>query len=355
MRYLGIMILSVVMITLWGCGKVDTITNLDNPKKGKEEAEIITAWIPDKLTNQNPMLNMGVYKNEVFIISSRNDAFNIIFTNAYGEKKHEILLKKGKGPGELLDPFQCYIRNDIIYIYEFDRLLLSMFDLNGKHIDDIQFDEKSSLPFFTDIHEKTLYFNDPLKYRVATMDISNAADLKIIKTVEYENKIASLEELFKGKPRIVIPQYDTNSKSLFLTQTDNGFSVSRYSADLVMQQEIVKISGSIMNIGAYIDSKYLYVPEVIDFEKLQKTQKSEIDFRIAVIDKMKGTHIKTLVSKKLPTVKGFITLLGEVDGNLIINIMFFQPDKTLCAFTSNEIMKNMESEQWMLVIKKPAL
>lgn len=355
MRHIGFLVIGITMITLWGCGKVETITSLDNPKNGNHDVEIVTAWIPDKLTNENPMLNMGVYKNELFYVTLKNDTFVVIFTDINGIKKRELTIKKGKGPGELVSPSQCYIRNDTIYFYEMNRLLLSIFDLNGKLIDDVQFDEKTALPFFTEVNGKTLYFNDPLKYRIAAMDITNSSALTLKNTVPYENTYASLEEVFKGKPRIVIPQYDTLSNSLFVTQTDNGFSVSRFSSDLELQQEIVKISGSIINIGSYIDTKYLYVPEVIDFEKLQKTQKSEIDFRIAVIDKMKGTHIKSLTSKKIPTVKGMLTILGEIDGNLIINIMFFQPDKSLGEFATIESMKNVESEQWMLVIKKPSL
>ena len=353
MKGLSFVLAVIFAAALWSCGKVETIKDLNSPKKGNKEAEIIAAWIPEKLTNQNPMLNMGIYKNEIFYVTTKNDTFNVIFCKINGEKLREISIKKGKGPGELQDPFQSYIRNDVLYMYEFDRMMLSMFDLTGKHIEDIQFDGQEVMPFFTDVHEKTLFFNDPLKYRIGSMDISDVTAPKVLKKLEYENKVASLEELFKGKPRIVIPQFDSLSKTVFITQTDNGFSVSRYSEDLALQQEIISISGSIMNIGSYIDATYLYVPEVIDFEKLQKTQKSEIDFRIAVIDKMKGIHVANLVSKKLPTVKGFITILGEVDGNLVLNLMFFQPDKSLGEFAANEKMKNTESEQWFLVIKKP--
>lgn len=355
MKILGVLTTIAVLVSLLGCGKTETITTLDNPKKGTVDTEIITAWVPDKLTNENPMLNMGVYNNELYYVTLKNDAFSVVFTDVYGAKKRSIEIKKGKGPGELVSPSQCFIRNDTLYFYEMNRLLLSMFDLSGKHIDDIQFDEKMALPFFTEVHGKTLFLNDPLKYRIASMDISTTTNLKLTKSIEYENKYASLDEVFKGAPRIVIPQYDTHSQSLFITQTDNGFSVSRFSPDLVLQQEVVKIPGSIINIGSYFDTKHLYVPEVIDFEKLKKTQKSEIDFRIAVIDKMKGTHLYSLINKKIPTVKGLLTILGEVDNNLIINVMLFQPDKTFAEFATDATMKNVDSEYWMLVIKKPAL
>ncbi len=343
----------LIMFSLVACVSQKKITDLEHPQKGLFKAEIANAWIPYDLLENNPMLKMGIYNDEICFISSKNDTYAVVFYTINGEKKRSVSIKRGKGPGELTNPSQSFIRNDRLCFYDRNRLLLSIFDMNGKFQSDIQCDKEQSMPYAVDLNGTTLYYNDPLSTKIGIIDFSESELPKVLKKITYDTLFTSTDAMMSQTPRYTLPFYDTNTGKLILSETDTAFTLSEFSNDLAFQHILISIPGSYMNLGAYCNKRYIFIPSMIDFKTLRESSSLKTPFKIHVIDREAGTHSYTLVHKEIIPINGLFTILGEIEDYLIIDVTLFDQKTSYAAFSKRKYPTEIRADHWVLVIKTP--
>lgn len=168
--------INVILICLWCAACVkgpDTVqVTLQNTQR----------WSSGLRANNQPGLS-GVSNEEIYIWGTRGNQFVMAFYNISGEKHREIVINKGKGPGEIQFPLIAKIADEKLFIYDYWMRRINIYSLDGKIIDDIVIND-SDLFSISDFfyYKEKIYIHCSEKCLLATIDMKG----NVVKKRMYE-------------------------------------------------------------------------------------------------------------------------------------------------------------------------
>jgi len=82
-----------------------------------------------------------IFEDNIVVVLKDKASFVINFYSFEGGLVKSITLKNGKGPGEVINPCTLSIQNECLYVFDNTTNKITLYDMNGKYIDDFAFNE----------------------------------------------------------------------------------------------------------------------------------------------------------------------------------------------------------------------
>jgi|MTBAKSStandDraft_2_1061841.scaffolds.fasta_scaffold62110_1 hypothetical protein len=300
-----------------------------------ETVSVVKAWMPEYLAPNDPQSKAAMYQGEIYYPAIEGNAFGLQFYSLNGEKGRRIMFPAGNGPGEV-QPFtvsSLKIVNDRIYIVNLGTRALSLFDTEGKYLDDIQLNDDLGFIYSLDTFKDRLYFTGLFKNKIGAIDLK---DSSLIKCVEYEDPITDMTKIWGSDLKTGSLNVDQANGHIYLGYFNAPYRVEEYDENLDLvrtmsrplkeKYENMKVGGQggghLLISSVKNDEKYIYA----SFGGGQKTTQDgggmQIEamprpFFVSVFDKKTGKCVKEIRIDNIPVLEGVAGLVGVTKEHLV--------------------------------------
>ncbi len=326
MKYL-LLILGITGLLFTACGKSKTITvNLP----------VAYSWEASNMAQNNASLCSGVYKDTIYYVEQYADKFAVRFAAFDGKETSRFYIEQGKGPGQALHSLGLRIVNDTIYFADLRLNRISMFDMTGKFIDSIEYDNTTGPIVTFDIVGTTLYFHSINQTYLGVMDLKTG---NILKKIPYskEDEEAFKKDISEAKNGML--KFDHNTNTLYFGNLSSPFRLDVYGTDLTKQKTYTyeldstlkpmifntvntSISGDLIIGSIMYDTTHIYTTKVGGrfHEKSNKLEFPAFDGEILSFNIKTGNPDYIYTSDILKNMKGFLTILGVTENYIILHV-----------------------------------
>lgn len=329
-----ILIAAIIPLILGGCGKGGAVP--------VETVSVIKAWMPDYMAPNDPQSKAAMYQGEIYYPVMEGNTFGLQFYSVTGEKGRRITFPAGNGPGEV-QPFSVSalkIVNEKIYIVNLAARTLSLFDTEGKYMDDIQLNDEMGFLYSLDTFKDRLYFTGLFKNRIGAIDLKDGS---LIKRVEYEDPITDMTKIMGSDLKTGSLNVDQSGGHIYLGYYNAPYRIEEYDENLELvrtmsrplkeKYENMKVGGlgggHLLISSVKNDEKYIYA----SFGGGQKTSRDgggmQIEamprpFFVSVFDKASGQCVKEIRIDAIPVLEGVAGLVGVTKEHLVFLIADFK-------------------------------
>ncbi len=326
MRSLFLVLITMGLL-LSACGKNKTITvNLP----------VAYSWEAQNMAQNNASLCSGIYNNNVYFVEESTEKFTVRFMSFDGKERSSFEIRKGKGPGQALHSLGLRIVNDTIYFADLALSRISMFDMTGKFIDSIEYDNTTGPIVTFDIVGTMLYFHSINLTYLGIMDLTTGS---IIKKIPYSKED---EENFKKditEAKNGILKFNHNNNTLYFGNVSSPYRLDSYDTDLTKQKTYTYelesnikpmifstvntgLSGDLVIGSIMYDATHVYTTKIGGrfHAKSNQLEFPAFDGEILSFNIKTGNPDYVYTSDILKNMKGFLTILGVTDDYIVLHI-----------------------------------
>ena len=321
----NIIFILLIMIFLLGCKKNEEKV-VHKKIKNKKLLEEVVPW-------RGWQYSVEIYDNDIYFMgkNNKNSKNSIIVYDKNYNKIRRIDFKKGKGPGELMYPFDFEIFKNKIFVYDDVLKRISVFNLNGKYLDDYKINFVAQIGNFIVVNDYFI-FSGFLKNKLVKY---NYKKNEIVKKIDFKNKLFDKNSKKMDLKNKQIPTsfitLDVKNKKIFLGKNSKPIRVEIYDYDLNkvdefeynLSEEYEELHFGERNFptgdnaigGIYLHNNNIY----ITYGGLANREVSK-DFYILVFDRNSYKYKYTIKNEKLNNINSFISIGGIINNefNLIV-------------------------------------
>jgi len=307
------------------------------PKKGIKNSQIENIWDPEGIVWSNADQCVGIYRDSIYYLKWKEEAYSLIFTSFEGEFIKELEFQKGKGPGKVQYIKSVDIVNDLIYIYDPHGHKIGISDINGKHIDDIMIENELGAVWYIGILDRKIYFSGALKHKIGKLNIRTG---KIEKTVTYKNVKKGYEDGDKFCAASV--NIDRKNNKIYLGYVSIPYRIERYNKNLqeekVMRKEVASdveemryrlvdrwkiLEGDAVISSLGFDKKYIYSSFGGGYEVKRNgdVENTDSPFELYIYSKDSLKYEYKIVNKNIEKIKGVNSLVGITNEYIVLCVV----------------------------------
>ena len=345
----------------FGCTENKTVFS-KKPLQGRVVSRIEKVIrLKDFNSTTNPADISGISEKLFFYGEKRGESFIVHLISLNNRKEKKIILKKGKGPGEVQYPMSVKIAEGKIHILDMGLRKIVIYTLTGNYIDEIVIKGDIGFPHTFAITKNYFIFNGSLRNKIAIVDKKNG---NVIKNYVYEkplpmpqkgkNFLGGILKADYEKDQFLlgyyntpyrIEKYDKNGNLLLRMKRKVNFSLIPCRWNLVNKSYPIPTGHFAVPSFALFKSR-LYVSPVEGYKiKQNKMIRLKSEHFISVFDTENGKWIKKIEIIGLKKGKS-ISIIGVNENHifLIIDSSALQND--------NNSQKN---EKYLVLLKKGGL
>ncbi len=366
-------------LTVWLMVVIMAVSMVSCGKKGADSVmvKVKAAWVPKDLGLANPPEKSGIYKDMIFYSEETADKFIVHFTDETGIEKKSVVIKRGKGPGEIAFIMAMRVVNDKMYMYDIGSQKVLITDMDGKYVDDIALNDQIGAFGALDIMDDTLYYHAMMGNKISKV---NLADGNLVKSIPWENPITDFSDIGGKEFTRGIVRADSYDKKFYIAYWNEPYRLEVYSPDLVLEKTLTRplseqyekalfaaggrgINGNILISSVDADKNYIYA----SFGGGQKTsgttpQDMKIEgvpkkYYISVFDKKTGEFTREITIEKFEMLNGVANIIGVTERSIYLLVVDFG-DSLVNVVKQDEKEKNDVQKQFgisygIMIVENP--
>lgn len=326
------------------------------------ELDIAYHWEANDMTRNAAWLCAGIYNDSVYYIQDLSNEYRIRFMSFEGAEQRHISIKKGKGPGEAESTLGIRIFKDIIYFSDLRLARISMFSIDGKYIESIDFDKNSGFIVSFDYCNGPMAFQSLTHTKLGLIDLQDGSVIKSIKSdIDETNYVG--KELTSG-----VTKYDPLTNKIYIGNLSIPYRIDVYDMDLNKLNTITydlektyrpaklvegpDADGDMIVSSISVDEKHIYATKIgarfnkfaSDFTKMFDEYSGEI----LMFNKETGKTESIFTCALLKNIRGFFTIIGITDTYIVVHMMG-AGDYTEPFYKTN----STDFRQTIVVLKRP--
>ena len=315
-----------------GCGGGRAVVhNTANPSEGGAALKIAHAWLPENMMQFSAAHRSGLHGRQIFYLQNLAESIVIKMNEPDGTPLRDIVLPKGKGPGEVIYTVGLRFIGDSIYFMDTALGRVTVFDVSGAYVDDYTMNEETGRIWKFDIVGGDMYFNSFSRNKnICRFDLANG-----VITAQRGESIAVPPEdkdPFEGG---CIEAYAPDGR-VYYAYESYPFRIEEYDCELTLLRTIsrrdsgkkpmewtvgpqwVDRQGDVAVTSMKVDEKYLYVSNNgANYDNSGGGGLERVDASLSVFDRRTGKYIKELYVDALRKKPQYVSIVG-VDREYIV-------------------------------------
>lgn len=366
-------------IAVWLVVAVMAVSMMSCGKKGADSVvvKVKSAWIPKNLGLMNPPEKSGIVGDLIYYTEEASDKFIVHFVDQTGVEKSNVMIKRGKGPGEIAFIMAMRVVGDKMYMYDVGSQKVLITDLQGKYLDDVAMKDQIGSFGALDIMDGYLYYHAMMGNKISKVNLSNGT---LEKGIPWENPITDFQNLGGKEFSRGIVRADVHDKKFYIAYWNEPYRLEVYSTDLVLEKTLTRplseqyekavfaqggqgLNGNILVSSIDADKNYIYA----SFGGGQKmTGSTPQDFKIegiakkyylSVFDKKTGEFTREIFVENFETLNGVANIIGVTEQSIFLLVVDFGASLSKVVVQDDKdkdpMLKQMGISYGIIVIDNP--
>ncbi len=319
------MVFTLIIVTsFFGCSK----------EVKKSRLSLKKAFIAENMTNNNAIYTAGIYKDFIYYLQEYQDKYIIRFMDYDGNEKKKIIIRKGKGPGEVLNCLGLEFINDKIYLADNGVQRITILNSDGSYFDEITYDSQTGFIFTFDMYNKNFYYHS--MNSVYFGRINKKGKSKVYKKRELKGQPEDKERFMGGVLKV-----DKNEEKIYFSHIDPPYRIIEYDLNFNRIEEIrydykekiepanwlvreghMSIRGDILASSLKLDDKYLY--SSLNGGRINREIGDSLEViepRMLVFDKENHECLAKVNFEKLDEIRGLFSIIGTTEEYVVLHIL----------------------------------
>ncbi len=325
---LGLVYFSILLLIVTACGKNKIVTH---------SLPVAYSWEAVDMTSNNAALCAGVYNDSIYYVESHPEFFAVRFSSFDGKELSKIIIKRGKGPGQAQHTLGVRIANDIVYFADLVLQRISMFNLQGKFIDSIEFGPETGPIITFDVAGDMLYFNSLNKVYLGMMDLKTGT---ILKTIPYAKEDEDAMKNNFIEPKLGVLKVNPQDSTILFGNVSSPYRLDVYNTKLEKQKTYtheldntinpavfdtkrMNMSGDIIITSIVCDATFIFTPETSTRIQV-KSDKAEwpaFNGNVLCFNTTTGKLDSIISNENFKNMKGFMTVTGVTHDYIVLHVI----------------------------------
>jgi len=324
MKLKKILIILLAGVVIFGCSK----------KIEEKKLKLKYAFAAEDMTNNNAIYSAGIYKDLIYYVQEYQDEFVIRFVSFDGKEKRKIKISRGKGPGEVMQSLGLKIINNEIYFADNGMQRITMLDMDGNYIDDMNYDKNTGFIFSFDLFRKNFYYHSMNMVYFGKIDENGKSH------VYKKHHLKTTPEDKEAVDGCVI-KIDKENEKIYASHIDPPYRIDIYDLKFNKLDEITydlkqkiipanwlvirghqSVRGDILASSMKLTDNYIFT--TLNGGRMSREMGNSLEESKPVIlkfDKKEKKCIKKLSFEKMNNIKGLFSIIGITDKYVVLHLL----------------------------------
>ena len=323
-------ILTIVFFTalslIWGCaGGEKRVVRNEKPRDGVRTAAYKQMLDTPEIATNNLFYSAAVYRGRLYYLERRPDRYIIHVKEIETGKEEEIILNRGKGPGEVVHNLGIRIHDSRIYFCDLIMRRGNIYDLQGAYLDEFLLTDEIGNPWSFEVTDEAFYFAGTIRFKLSRVDRRTG-----------EVRSLPFDKVYEGG---VLPggtlSVDKATGDVFLGYYGQPYRIEKYNKDLELvmsfsrkglehypSPEYFRNEVTDGTVGCYLissmrnDGRFLYVanPNGQEFDK--EWSYRVMDYFFDVYDMKTGRYVSQIRVARPEEIQGDNVLVDIEQGRI---------------------------------------
>lgn len=324
MKIKNILMILFIGFLVFGCSQ----------KIEEKKLKLNNAFVAENMTNNNAIYSAGIYKDSIYYVQEYQDKFVIRFMSFNGKEKRKINISRGKGPGEIMQSLGLQIINDEIYFADNGMQRITILDMNGNYIDDMNYDKQTGFIFSFDLFKNNFYYHSMNMVYFGKIDENGNSHVykkhHLKTTPEDKEKVdGCVIKIDKKNHKIYASHIDPPYRIIEYDMEFNKLNEIKYDLkeDIIPANWLVReghqsVRGDILATSMKLNEDYIFT--TLNGGRMNREIGNSLEETQPVIlkfDKNQKKCVKKLKFEQMKEIKGLFSIIGITDKYIVLHLL----------------------------------